>query len=110
MKIKKCPNCNATLKENDTSCPYCSTEITKPTQEAQVITNNIFMLTNNDEKVGAKLVDTKNINPRPTINFFYLTLGLLCGIIPGIVYLVVKNKQKKQWEQSHKDYVNKFKE
>ena len=110
MKSNKCPNCSATIQNGATTCPYCNADLSTPTQEAQVINNNIFMLTNNDPKQEVKLVDVKNINPRPSINFFYLTLGIIFGIVPGIIYLCIKNKQKKEWEKTHQAYVAKYKD
>ena len=111
QQIITCNHCNAqnTIPQDATSanCAYCNSPLIIPTP----IQNN----KQEDPKTISSPQNTPTLsninhtNPKPKLNAFFLTIGLICGIIPGIIYLVVKNKEKKEWENTHKIYENSFK-
>lgn len=112
MKNAKCPNCGATIEVDENSragiCKYCNTpystedaiaKYTNSTINNATTINNTYYQNNPNQPMQANMRVARK--PRPKINKVILALGLYCGIIPGILYLIYIKKKQKEWDDKY---------
>lgn len=108
MKSAKCPNCGANINVDESKdagiCEYCNTpfvtekaisHINNTSNNAQTIINNYYTTPTSgqpDNKI-------QYIGPRPKINIFIALILCCFYLFPGIIYIIVKKLQQKEWDE-----------
>lgn len=100
MNKKKCPACGAMVGKNMV-CAYCGTELIENEPQKEPIESE-----NTTQQEGnQKITNLENTNPKPKINVLVLILGFLCFIVPGVLYLRKKLKEKQEWQKRNDNYI-----
>lgn len=96
--MKKCPYCAEEIQDDAIKCRYCGSDLSASTVSPEIMSRFGRLRYRMRSKDYATYHQVKEISPtafelwtRPTgVNAFALILLLLIGILPGLIYAVVK--------------------
>ena len=119
MKSAKCTSCGANIEVNENSdagvCPYCKNAYitekaiqsfsNQTNNNAQVINNYYGTNPNSNNAESRDHLYVRTIPPKPKINVGLAILLCFFYLIPGLLYIGVKNNQIRDWEEKYDKYL-----